>query len=257
MNNNISPKYQMRIVQNDALFELYRGYDDVLSYLEKWHEVYDDFGHENFQIFFKDEEQKKIDTKRTLHNIDGDTLLKIAIDLGVETPDFIPSIPQFKNELKSSFETASQTFEKAYKNVETDPGLAIGLANSALESIIKEILHDERVEIQYEERDTLTKLSQKICKAFKQKVDPSEPVEVKTITSSLINICSAIETLRSSKTMFHGKTDDSNVISKPLYAYMIVNSMTTVGLFFLQFYLTEYPKMERQQMPWDLNGLPF
>ena len=63
----------------------------------------------------------------------------MAIDLGVETPDFIPSIPVFKNELKSDFETASQTFEKAYKNVEEDPSLAIGLANSALESIIKPV----------------------------------------------------------------------------------------------------------------------
>ena len=60
----------------------------------------------------------------------------MAIDLGVETPDFIPSIPVLKNELKSDFETASQTFEKAYKNVEEDPSLAIGLANSALESKI-------------------------------------------------------------------------------------------------------------------------
>lgn len=45
---------------------------------------------------------KKIDLKKTLHQIDGETLLKIAIDLGLDTPDFIPSIPMFKNELKSS-----------------------------------------------------------------------------------------------------------------------------------------------------------
>ena len=87
---------------------------------------------------------KKIDLKKTLHQIDGETLLKIAIDLGLDTPDFIPSIPMFKNELKSSFETAAQTFEKAYCNVEKDPSLAIGLANSALESIIKAILKDKR-----------------------------------------------------------------------------------------------------------------
>ncbi len=242
---------------NEALFGLYKGYDDVLCYVEKWHEAYDDFGNENFHIYFKDDEHKKIDTRKTLHNIDGETLLKIAIDLGVETPDFIPAIPQFKNALKSSFETASLTFEKAYKNVESDPGLAIGLANSALESIIKEIIRDERVKIQYEEKDTLGKLSQKICKAFKQSVDPTEPVEIKTIASSLISVCNAIETLRSSKTIFHGKTDNSNVVSNPMYAYMVVNSMATVGLFFLQFYLTEYPKITQQQPTLDLEDLPF
>ena len=102
MNNKISPKYQMSIIQNinDQLFELYKSYEDVENYIEKWHEVYDSFGdNENFSIIFKDNERKKIDVKRTLHNVDGETLLKIAIDLGVETPDYIPCVPTFKNEL--------------------------------------------------------------------------------------------------------------------------------------------------------------
>lgn len=128
--NDISPRYLMSIVQNinDRLFELYKGYDDVTNYLEKWHIVYDCYGdNENFYFYYKDEERKKLDVKKTLHNIDGETLLKIAIDLGVETPDYIPCIPVFKNELKSSYETASQTFEKAFKNVEEDPSLALSL----------------------------------------------------------------------------------------------------------------------------------
>ena len=140
--------------------------------------------HQNFYILYKDNEQKKIDVKKTLHSIDGETLLKMAIDLGVETPDFIPSIPVFKNELKSDFETASQTFEKAYKNVEEDPSLAIGLANSALESIIKEILSDNRVNIQHNEKDTLSKLISTICKAFRLNVDSSCPTEIRTTLPS-------------------------------------------------------------------------
>lgn len=97
--NDISPRYLMSIVQNinDRLFELYKGYDDVTNYLEKWHIVYDCYGdNENFYFYYKDEERKKLDVKKTLHNIDGETLLKIAIDLGVETPDYIPCIPVFK-----------------------------------------------------------------------------------------------------------------------------------------------------------------
>ena len=142
----------MSIVQNinDRLFEFYKSYEDVANYLDKWHIVYDCYGdNENFYFFYKDEERKKLDVKKTLHHIDGETLLKIAIDLGVETPDYIPSIPVFKNELKSSYETASQTFEKAFKNVEEDPSLAVGLANSALESIIKEILKDDRIDVEW------------------------------------------------------------------------------------------------------------
>ena len=159
--NGISPRYQMSIVQNinDRLFELYKSYEDVANYLDKWHIVYDCYGdNENFYFYFKDEERKKLDVKKTLHHIDGETLLKIAIDLGVETPDYIPSIPVFKNELKSSYETASQTFEKAFKNVEEDPSLAVGLANSALESIIKEMLKDTRINVVWGEKDMETPL---------------------------------------------------------------------------------------------------
>ena len=122
--------------------------------------------------------------KKTLHQIDGETLLKIAIDLGLDTPDFIPSNPMFKNELKSSFETAAQTFEKAYCNVEKDPSLAIGLANSALESIIKAILKDKRVSIQYNNRDTLSTLIKNIFKSFNIYKDLSSPKEIRSIASS-------------------------------------------------------------------------
>lgn len=90
----------------------------------------------------------------------------MAIDLGVETPDFIPSIPTFKNELKSSYETAAQTFDKAFCNVEKDPNLAVGLANSALESIIKEISKDKRLQVVYNDKDTLSKLIKTSVKHF-------------------------------------------------------------------------------------------
>lgn len=169
----------------DTLFELYKSYEDVENYITKWHINYDRFN-ENFNIRYKDNEYTKIDLKKTLNNIEDELLLKIAIDLGIETPDYIPSIPVFKNELKSSYETASQTFEKAFKNVESDPSLAIGLANSALESIIKEILNDERVVITYNERDTLSNLIKNICKAFKLNIDQNMPHEIRTLSSSLI-----------------------------------------------------------------------
>ena len=257
--NGISPRYQMSIVQNinDRLFELYKSYEDVANYLDKWHIVYDCYGdNENFYFYFKDEERKKLDVKKTLHHIDGETLLKIAIDLGVETPDYIPSIPVFKNELKSSYETASQTFEKAFKNVEEDPSLAVGLANSALESIIKEILKDDRIDVVWNEKDTLSNLVKSICKAFKLTTDSEMPNEIKTISSSLLNACKAIDDLRSDKTIFHGKMDSNYVVAEPLYAYFIVNAVSTVGLFLLNFYKLRFPKTVESVFE-DINDLPF
>ena len=259
MTKEISPRYQMSIVQNinDRLFELYKSYEDVANYLDKWHIVYDCYGdNENFYLFYKDEERKKLDVKKTLHHIDGETLLKIAIDLGVETPDYIPSIPVFKNELKSSYETASQTFEKAFKNVEEDPSLAIGLANSALESIIKEILKDDRIDVVWNEKDTLSNLVKSICKAFKLTTDSEMPNEIKTISSSLLNACKAIDDLRSDKTIFHGKMDSNYVVAEPLYAYFIVNAVSTVGLFLLNFYKLRFPKTVESVFG-DINDLPF
>lgn len=239
----ISPKYQMGIVQNinDKLYELFKSYDDVESYVEKWREVYDDFGNANFYIQYKDDERKKIDLKKTLHQIDGETLLKMAIDLGIETPDFIPAIPTFKNELKSSYEIASQTFDKAFKNVEEDPSLAIGLANSALESIIKEILKDKRINIQWNQKDTLSSLIKSICKAFQLNAEKSFPTEIRAIASSLINCSRAIEDLRSDKTILHGKMDGNYIVKDSIYAYFVVNAATTIGLFFLNYYKTKYP----------------
>lgn len=242
--DKISPKYQMKIVQNinDKLYELFKSYDDVEAYIEKWREVYDDFGNANFYIQYKDEERKKIDSKKTLHQVDGETLLKIAIDLGLETPDFIPSVPTFKNELKSSYETAAQTFDKAFCNVEKDPNLAIGLANSALESILKEMLKDERLQIQYDSRDTLSKLIKNICKAFRLDNGDSLPQEVQTIAKSLIACSNAIEDLRSTKTEMHGKTQDDFIIKDPMCAYFVVNAVSTVGLFLLNYYMGKYPR---------------
>ena len=249
----------MSIVQNinDRLFEFYKSYEDVANYLDKWHIVYDCYGdNENFYFFYKDEERKKLDVKKTLHHIDGETLLKIAIDLGVETPDYIPSIPVFKNELKSSYETASQTFEKAFKNVEEDPSLAVGLANSALESIIKEILKDDRIDVEWNEKDTLSNLIKSICKAFKLTTDSEMPNEIKTISSSLLNACKAIDDLRSDKTVFHGKMDSNYVLTEPLYAYFIVNAVSTVGLFLLNFYKLRFPQIVKPVIE-DIDDLPF
>jgi hypothetical protein len=143
----ISPKYQMKLVKevHDAIWSEYKSYKEVSLYIDKWHIVDSDWNNhwENFEIAVKN--NGEIDLLNTLHRIDGSTLLKIAIDLGVETPDFIPAIPTFKTEIKSDYKTASSTFDKAFRQIESHPDIAIGLANSALESIVKEILKDEDI----------------------------------------------------------------------------------------------------------------
>ena len=184
----------------------------------------------------------------------GDILLKVAIDLGVDTPDFIPSIPTFKNELKTEYKTAYGTFTKAYKQIETDPSLAVGLANSALESIIKEILKNERIKSKIKGNETLYKLTNIILKEFNI-TNNNHPIEIKTIGSSLLAICQSIEKLRSEKTDFHGKTGDDIILSEPIYTYFLVNSVSTVGLFLNSYFKTKFPKPESEIE--DYDDLPF
>lgn len=254
MNELISPKYLMKLVKQveKAIWDEYKSYREVRMYVEKWHEgdFYNNW--ENFSIASRD--NKEIDLLQTLNNMQGDLLLKVAIDLGVETPDFIPSIPTFRNELKSDYKTAFDTFTKAFKLIETDQSTAIGLANSALESILKEILKDERIASKINGNETLYRLSTIILKEFDFLSDDL-PKEIKTIGNSLLTINQTIEKLRSEKTIFHGKTDDDYLINDAIYAYLVVNSVTTVGLFLNSFYKHKLPSQKRTES--IIDDLPF
>lgn len=259
MEDLVSPKYQMQLVKSvaKAIWDEYTSYKQVRLYISKWHRNnYEPGGFnnnywENFTIIETD--KKAIDLVETLHTMTGTDLLKIAIDLGVDTPDFIPSIPTFKNELKSDYKTAYDTFTKAYKLIESDPSTAIGLANSALESIIKEILKDDRISSKISGKETLYKLTGLIIKEFNI-INDDHPKEIKTIGSSLLSINQAIEQLRSEKTNFHGKTSDDYLINDTIYTQFIINTVTTIGLFLNSYYRTKFPKTKEEE---ESDGFPF
>jgi len=243
----ISPKYKVFLIRDiiNTLWNELQTWDNVWLYIKGWHREYTNrWPAENFNIKYASTGKPRINLVETLNGIDGETLLKIAIDLGVETPDFIPSIPTFRNEIKAEYVTASATFDKAYKHIESEPETAIGLANSALESLIKEILKDGRITTEWKETDTLYSLIRSLLKEFKMQSNSNMPEEIKTIGSSLAAIAQGIEKLRSDKTLFRGKTDDDYVISDPMYVYFVVNSVCTVGMFLRSFYKKHYPVQE-------------
>lgn len=267
MEELISPKYQMKLVEDveNALWNMFTTskYYNVEKYIEKWQVYEDRYSDTGFHIgwsphfeIIKQKEGGSIDLKSTLHSIDSETLLKIAIDLGVDTPDFIPSIPTFRNVLKSDYKTAYDTFTRAYKQIDSDPSTAIGLANSALESIIKEILKDERILSKVNGGETLYKLTLIILKEFNI-TNSEHPTEIKTIGSSLLSINQAIEKLRSEKTNFHGKTIDDYLINDTIYTYFILNTVATVGLFLNSYFKTKFPKPESLNNIGENEELPF
>lgn len=228
----------------------------VKEYVKKWQIIETDqysYRSENFQLILLIDE--RIDLLPTLHNIDGETLLKMAVDLGVETPDFIPSMAHFKNEIKSSYSTAYSTFEKAWKQIETHPDIAIGLANSALESIIKEILKDDKIKTKSKPGQTLYSLTSDILKEFQLYPTSEMPSEIKTIGSSLLAISQNIEKIRSEKTFAHGKIKGDYVIVDTLYTYLIVNAISTVGTFLISFYQNKFK--EHYLSVSGVDDLPF
>lgn len=256
MQQTLSPKYKMNLIKdvNAAIWAEYKSYREVSFYIEKWHNVQEDWNNhwENFNIRVR--QNGEIDLLPTLHNIDDETLLQMAIDIGVDTPDFIPSIPQFRNAIKSDYQTASITFEKAFKQIEEHPDTAIGLANSALESIIKEILKDERINSKIKGTETLYDLAKVIFKEFQFSSNADLPMEIKTIGTSMLAINQSIEKLRSDKTNFHGKTEGDYVIQDSLYTYFIVNTVTTIGLL-NSYFKNKFPKPKIEE---DIDdGLPF
>ena len=234
MMESISPKYRMKLLEQikQAIWDEYKSYEKAELYISQWH--FRNEWYENFPIL---RNGKNIEVLQTLNNIDNETLIKMAIDLGIDTPDFIPSVPVFRNTIKAEYPTASATFEKAIKAIETDPDTAIGLANSALESILKEILKHPCIQLNKEvNKETLYSLVCSILKVYQLFPDENMPTEFKTVGSSLISIAKSIESVRSERTNFHGKCANDVIISDPMYAYMLVNSITTVGLFLNSFF---------------------
>jgi len=259
-NEIVSPKHQMQLVDDveKAIWGKYESYKKVRLYLEKWHVVEDDINYPWKNFAFKNKDGGEIDLTSTLHTMDGETLLKIAIELGVDTPDFIPSIPIFRNTIKSEYKTASETFEKAFRQIEEHPDIAIGLANSALESIIKEILKDDRIKTKFNPNNTLYDLTNNLLKELTLFPKADIPIEIKTIGSSFLAINQSIEKLRSEKTNLHGKTTEDYIIKDSLYTYFVVNSVATIGLFLNSYYKNKFPELiEREKEELASDDLPF
>jgi hypothetical protein len=235
MQVKISPAFKMDLLDKieKELWLKYLGYRRVTMYIAQW-QVDLGFGETNFQIFTQGK-QGQIDLSQTLSHIDDEIILKMSIDLGIETPDFIPAVAEIENVFKVNYQTAQQTFQKALNQCYENPENAVALANSALESIIKHILKNEHFG-GFDRNKTLYALTIDLLKQFNLFPPKDMPVEIKNIGSSLLKITQNIENLRSNNTNSHGKLSDDYVVTDPVYSFFVVNSVTTVGLFMISFY---------------------
>lgn len=278
LDENISPKYLMEIIPkvSEQLWGMFSNarYQNVRRYIEKWHtqEWISTFDvDENFHIYFKDEQNREIDLDETLHRMSHEILIKIAIDLGVDTPGFLPLKPSFKNILKDNNQSAYQNFTRAASNVYKDPDNSVALAASTLEGIIKTILEHETFanDLHKFKNLPLTKLVNEIIKRFKL-ADENAPKEVFTLAKQLAGIGGTLDDLRSDKSTAHGKGSNDYVVDDPLWAIFAVNTVTGVGLFLWEYFQAKYiPKVTLDEpstaeqlididdRPIDLSEIPF
>lgn len=257
----LRPKFKMELLENieKIIWREYKSYAKVEAYLNEFHEeFFNERGFqdgENMTICHKND--GNIDLTKTLASMDFDTMISMAIDLGLSVPTVLPSFPTFtrclvEGEMGTSL--AYENFMKAYKLVYDDPEQAISLANSALETIIKHILSDSRIKVKYNANDTLGKLIEAILKEFDYFPTKDMQKNVKNIGSSLLCIAHEIEDMRSDKTFAHGKGKTDYVIDDNLYSTYIINSVMTVGMFLISFYDKKYPPISQWN---DEDDIPF
>jgi len=240
-------------------------YKYVENYIERWHEVFDegynDYS-ENFQIFRKDDEANNIDLNKTLSRMPDELLLKIAYDLEIETPGFLPVVAEkFKIVLEANNFNAKAVFENAIHNVYSNPSDAVLNASSALDGIIKTILEDDRFEKEKPRKDGLSKRMGRVMTSLGLNKKSGAPDEIIGITSSLDNIVQRIDDLRSSKTNSHGTLPEDYIIDDPLWAEFAINSAATVGLFIWEYYEKRFKTKEEvsndNSFEIDLDSIPF
>lgn len=217
-----------------------KKYQNVKRYIARWHiEECDSWGNaqwSNFEII-NQKDSDNIDLSATLDRMGDELLFQIAVDLGVEVPGLVYSVAEIKGVLSQKYEDVGRTFEKAHEKIYSEPSTAIIMANSALERIIKKICLDSSID-GCNSKDTLYKLTSHILKQFKFFSDKSLNTNIRNIGSGLLTASQAIENVRSNNTEAHGTEDE--IISDPLYAMLVVNSVATVGLFLLNYYEKHY-----------------
>ena len=147
----------------EKLWDIATGpkYRFVENYISRWHIIYDDMNPynicENFTIHHKEDDESKIDLNRTINGIDGETLLKIAYDIGVDVPGYLPVVPEkFKVTLRQANKQAYETFKKSVSNIYSNPSDSVLYAASTLESLIKTILSDPKVKYDKKTQDRWT-----------------------------------------------------------------------------------------------------
>ena len=227
-----SPVFLMDLMQQiqDKIDKLYPNEEKQERYLSIWKNMENKQGRD-FEIRYW---SSNIWIADTLSQLEHELLFKIAIDLGVSIPRLIYSVPVITGLIESNYVSAYDSFEKALKSLYSDPDMAVGLANSALESIVSEMLLN-RDKKDLVAKNTLYDLTQNLLKEIDLYPNKGQlSNKMKQIGSSLLNIVKNIESIRSDNTRVHGSKPDGYILKSPACSEFIINTVATIGLLLMR-----------------------
>ena len=247
----VSPKYMVTLLKTigDELWKIApegSKYQMVESYMKRWQEdiynVYDEPIGKNFEIIRRPDNDC-IDLMRTLSSINDDMLLiKIATDLGIETPGLLPITPEkFKNTLSNINTSAENDFKRAIELLYEKPAESIAIATSALDGLTITIINSGK--LQTNKKPAGKKLTERmsfILKTYKQNHSDIFTEELKATTGNLNGLTSSIDNVRGRGTPVHGRENGKKLADDTIFASLVVNSVSTLGLFIWDFFNKYY-----------------
>ncbi|MBE7648598.1 abortive infection family protein [Tenacibaculum finnmarkense] len=201
--------------------------------------------------YIKTEEWTIVPSKRKYvidllkNNATEENINQIAIDLNIsKTKKEIqtPSIIEFSQLLESNqLNSIIDDFNRAYKNIEKDPELAIASASSTLESICKAIC--DFFNEDYPKALHMEPLIKKAFNLLNLSHDQHANQQIKKILGGLNSVATGIGTLRSKNSSAHGHGIKKTKLNKR-HSRLVINSCMTIGIFILETYYENHLKLK-------------
>lgn len=166
-------------------------------------------------------------------------LIKIALDLGLGVQNrSLEVVEGFSNLLESNqLYSVTDDFNRAFRNIDHDPEIAITSASSTLESICKAVC--DFFKEPYPASESMQHLISKTCKLLNLSPDQHADEQIKRILGGLNNVAIGIGVLRTKNSAAHGHGTKKCKLNRR-HSRLVVNSCATIGLFILETYYEKY-----------------
>ncbi len=237
-----------------AIQAKYGNPNDITRYMERWQKYYNNYNGSPVKIHYEyddaqySDDRGHIHLQKTLDNMDEELVLEIAVDLELEVPGLIYRVTEIKELLPENYKDVGVSFSNAHKKVYSEPAAAIVIANSTLESIIIKICEHDSIK-NCEPQNNRFNLVLHILEQFDFSPKNGLNEDIQNIGLGLLTTARAIKNIRNKNTEAHGKLE-KEIITDPIYAMLVVNSISTIGLFLLNYYAKHYePKFFEKPKP--------